>query len=764
MKTSLLLQLRPRVYEHFKALPILGSVVEDFIEWLHQRGYSQLTLNNQLKDVLALDRWFECQNVHSLNMLNERMLARAYERFYKRKPNLGGTVRALRLFLCERQLIFKQEPEKKTPLEVELGRFAIYLCEVRGLAERTVVGNIRRLRSFLKMLRYNGNRMVLSGLGHQQIERFLQEAAKTNNRFSLQHVVATLRSYLRFLHAEGIIVRPLHEQIDTPRVYRLENLPRAVAWPQVQALLRSIDQRAAHGLRDFTMLYMAVAYGLRSSELVHMTLEDIDWRNSFLRVPQTKTKQILQLPLTDEGGDVLSRYLRKGRPPSHRRELFLRMRAPSGPLHPTAVHDILENRVRHCGFDFPFIGSHALRHSFALRLLQSGVAMKTIGDVLGHRDAESTAVYLRLGIDDLREVGLPVPSENGDSVLSKIDEGLTFPRVRSANGPFKRPPFGFRSSMGKSMQGYLAIKRVLGRKYSTEIRILLDWDDFLHRHRIRNASADIFQLWTKRLDHLTPTVRRSHMRNVRNFLLFHARNHPGSFVPDKAVFPKPHTTRPPRLVSESEMARILNAAKQLSNRGNPLRSQTFRLAFVLIYCCGLRRGELLRLQLKHFDSTQQLLRIEASKFHKSRLVPLSSSAAAEVRDYLQLRQQSRLPMEEDGFLIWNGRRPANHGSYTGTGLHHAWRRLCGRARVLDRRGNPPHLHDLRHSFAVNALHRWYIQGQDIQAKLPHLATYLGHVSPVSTHYYLHMTPELRQAANDRFHQRFEPLFVEGGAA
>ena len=101
---------------------------------------------------------------------------------------------------------------------------------------------------------------------------------------------------------------------------------------------------------------------------------------------------------------------------------------------------------------------------------------------------------------------------------------------------------------------------------------------------------------------------------------------------------------------------------------------------------------------------------------------------------------------------------------TGTALRQNWLRLCGSAGVLDRHGRPPHIHDLRHSMAVAALHRAYAQGQDPNALLPHLASYLGHVSPVSTHHYLHLTPELRQAASRRFHAGCAQLFQSGGAA
>ena len=125
----------------------------------------------------------------------------------------------------------------------------------------------------------------------------------------------------------------------------LNNCP-APPWEQVTSLLRSIDRSARRAFRDFTVLYLAVRYGLRSSELVHLTLDDIDWRAGTLKVTQTKTRQTLLLPLTNEAGDILARYLRDGRLRSEHRELFLRRVAPSGPLAPTACMPFWINIAR----------------------------------------------------------------------------------------------------------------------------------------------------------------------------------------------------------------------------------------------------------------------------------------------------------------------------------------------------------------------------------------------------------------------------------
>src|SRR6516225_2881955 len=100
------------------------------------------------------------------------------------------------------------------------------------------------------------------------------------------------------------------------------------------------------------------AYGLRSGELVRLTLDDIDWRGRTLRVAQTKTKQAIRLPLSDEAANLLIDYLRKARPESPHRHLFLRMRAPEGPLKSSSVHDVLDHRRRLSGLDLPVFGTH----------------------------------------------------------------------------------------------------------------------------------------------------------------------------------------------------------------------------------------------------------------------------------------------------------------------------------------------------------------------------------------------------------------------
>jgi integrase/recombinase XerD len=760
--TPFLVQLRPQSFRRWRALPIFGPQVDGFVQWLRDQGYTVGSIRHRLRVLPQLVRWLQRRGIRSLAQLTQQELQVAHQYYRPRNPYLSGALGALGRFLRERGMIPEGQGPAPSPMEIELERFAEYLRESRRLATATILCHTQRLRGFLRFLRFDQDAGCLRRLDLGRIEAFLHRSARTNDRFSLQNVVATVRAFLRRQYAQGRLPQALHLQIDSPRVYRLERLPRALAWPQVQALLRSIDRSEPFGRRDFTLLYLAAAYGLRSGELVRLTLEDLDWRGRTLRVAQTKTKQAIQLPLSDEAANVLIDYLRKARPQSPHRELFLRMRAPDGPLKAAAVHDVLAHRRRLSGLELPPFGPHALRHSLAVHLLRQGVGIKTIGDTLGHRHLESTFSYLRLGVDELRGVALPAPPLLAPGPYRPLVPRRNLPPA-GASRPPRHLPKRFQSTLAASLQRFLDLKRTLGRRYRDEATILSHWDDFLFRHypKARKVRAEMFSRWTQDLRHLSPTVRRHWQRLIRNWLLFHARDHAGTFIPDRRIFPRRTPAHPPRLVSETELARILQAARQVPpSASNPLRAETIALGLLLLFCCGLRRGELLRLKLGDLDRDQRLLRIMETKFHKSRLVPLDPTVASQLEHYLQERGRRKLPMAPEAFLLWSGRRCPE--VFAANSLLSLWQRLCMTAQVLDEQGHPPRLHDLRHSFAVHALQRWYTQDADVQTRLPHLATYLGHVSVVSTAYYLHLTPELRQSASQRFHRRFGPLFTTGG--
>ena len=245
---------------------------------------------------------------------------------------------------------------------------------------------------------------------------------------------------------------------------------------------------------------------------------------------------------------------------------------------------------------------------------------------------------------------------------------------------------------------------------------------------------------------------------VYNFCLYRRRTEPRCFVPDPALFPKPHQKLLPYIFPENDVARLLEAASGLKRvSSSPLRPEVIRLAMVLLFCTGIRRGELLRLTLGDYNSRDRTLLIRESKFHKSRVLPLNNDVVDEMKRFLHARAQRRLPLSPDTALIWNATKGGR--AYSGPGLKLCLEPLLQKCSILTSRGKLPRIHDARHTFAVNALLRWYREGADVGAKLPLLATYMGHVSIVSTHYYLQWIERLRTAASKRFAKHYGELVV-----
>lgn len=400
-------QIFPRVHRRYAALPVLGPRLGDFGRWLFQHGYPRHRVRQQIRTTRRIERALHDQGINRLGEITRERLRACAPAYSWDAPDLVGTVRSLERYLDAEGLLPARDPPGRT--ETLGNSYETYLHDVRGLAPSTVTHHRFTAGQFLQHLGYEENPSGLSTLAATDVESFVRISGQRLSRASLQHVVAQLRAFLRFLATHDAIAPGLDTQIDTPRLYRGEQLPRSLPWETVRAFLASIDRMSSCGMRDYTIFLLIVTYGLRASEIVSLTLDDVDWRVRRLRVPQRKTRGPLLLPLTDEVAACLIQYLRQARPALAYREFFLRARAPAGILKPTAVTEAFQKWTRRSRLKIPFQGAHCLRHSYAVHLLRQGTSLKTIGDLLGHRTAESTCVYLRLAVEDLRGVALPLP-------------------------------------------------------------------------------------------------------------------------------------------------------------------------------------------------------------------------------------------------------------------------------------------------------------------------------------------------------------------
>jgi len=326
----------------------------------------------------------------------------------------------------------------------------------------------------------------------------------------------------------------------------------------------------------------------------------------------------------------------------------------------------------------------------------------------------------------------------------------------------------FSSQLAPVFMRYIGLKRALGRRFDNPTRTLELLDQFLRDEATTYPDLNVaaFQAWCRTHENVASGVRRFRMTEVYKFCLYRRRTEPRCYVPNPALFPKQHQKLQPYIFSEHEVARLLRAASGLK-RGpsSPLRPEVIRLAIVLLFTTGIRRRELLGLTLGVYDPRHATLLIRESKFHKSRLLPLNRDIADEIDRYVRARTLRNLPVSSDTALIWNDSKGGR--AYSGTNLRCCLRSLFQQCSIFTAKRRLPRIHDFRHSFAVNALLRWYREGAEVAAKLPLLATYMGHASVVSTHYYLHWIEPLRTAAGEKFASHYGELVVpvpvrEGG--
>jgi len=753
--------IRPKSYHQYITLPILGSILDDFTRWSYERGYTLGTIRHQLIDIRRIVTFFQQQALLSITELTHEDFDNTWQHFRNDRPDVAGTTRQLQQFLSETEQLPAPLPVLQTRSCLELTLFSNYLKQVRGLNDTTIRSHLSYTNRFLNSIGFEENRQALSCLGLKQIENFIVNCSKDLNRYSLQHVVGYLRAFLRFEYSRGVLSNALHEMIDTPRIYRLEKLPHTLPWTTVNEFLLSIDRTTPHGRRNYAMMFLIATYGLRSCEIVSLTLDDIHWRTGVITIRQGKTDNQLELPLTEVASDVLIDYLKKGRPDLPYREVFLRVRAPHGRLKPTAVTEVFQKQARKSRLDIPYQGPHCLRHSYAVHLLRQGTSVKVIGDVLGHRNVESTCVYLRLAIDDLRSVALDVPDYQEENIhLDATVPGNWF-SAKSIRQIKSAMPL--QSFLAEDILSFLQLHHSLGKMYCLEATVLHSLDAFLaiQYPDAKELDGNIFNKWCNTFTELTSTVKRNRMRIARNFCLYRRRFSPQTFIPDMMTFPANHAQFIPYIFSSTDIGRILRAARQLPvSPQSPLRSEVVRLAIILLFTSGLRRSELLRLTIGNYHPDESTLSIRSTKFHKERIIPLSASTDFELRTYLKSRQKLGAPMNESAPIIWNKKSGAGGRAYTGTGLSQNIRLLCASLQILTPKGKPPRIHDIRHSFAVNALLRWYHNNEDVLAKLPQLSTYMGHVSIVSTQCYLPFVEPLRSAANSRFEQKYSSLITD----
>jgi integrase len=296
----------------------------------------------------------------------------------------------------------------------------------------------------------------------------------------------------------------------------------------------------------------------------------------------------------------------------------------------------------------------------------------------------------------------------------------------------------FQSILAPLMDKFLQEKNACGYRYHEPTRILRRLDDFLVQEGLRSCELprSIAQKWLAKRSHESPRTHQQRIMVVRQFSRFVCRLGYCAYVPDSTLAPREQSSFAPRILTHEEIRKLLQAVDVLEPTArSPLRHLIMPEVFRLLYGCGFRLGEVLKLRVRDADLNQGIVTVHQGKFRKDRFVPLALSLVPRLRKYAA-RFENR-PLDAIFF-------PApDAGPYSLRTVYGLFRKLllqCGITHAG--RGKGPRIHDLRHTFAVHTLLRWYRNGEDLDAKLPLLSTYLGHQNLLGTQRYLHLSTEL----------------------
>jgi len=407
--------VKPQTVDRIRA-HWLGEPAERYVTWLHEQGYGARNVFRRVPLLLRFGAhaqtngaktWGELpQHVQSFveGWTREHGLNRRTERTRKSVAHevRGPIEQMIRLLVPGFALTGRRKP---FPFAEQAPGFVAHLRDERGLRPATLLTYqhfLRHLESYLKDIHAGS----LGELSPTILSAFVAKRSEGWGMSMVGGLCGALRVFLRYLFREKVISKDISQTIEGPKKYRLSSIPRSISWTEVERMLTAVDRRSAVGRRDYAILLLLVTYGLRGREVAALTLDDIDWERERLKVPERKAGHSTAYPLSPIVGQAIVDYLKHGRPQATDRYIFHRVMAPLAPMTDGAVSGRASYYLHKAGVPVPRPGSHTLRHTCVQRLIDAHFPLKVIGDYVGHASAESTAIYAKVSLENLREVAV----------------------------------------------------------------------------------------------------------------------------------------------------------------------------------------------------------------------------------------------------------------------------------------------------------------------------------------------------------------------
>lgn len=308
-------------------------------------------------------------------------------------------------------------------------------------------------------------------------------------------------------------------------------------------------------------------------------------------------------------------------------------------------------------------------------------------------------------------------------------------------------------TMADRVEEYLAYRRALGYQLRIDGLLLRSFaryaDESGHRGPL---TTEVALRWARLPEQTTRRYQARRLELVRALARYLAPREPGTEIPPRGLLGPAHSRRTAFIYSEADVAALIQAARSLAP-SDGLRPRTYSALIGLMACTGLRITEALTLEAGDVDLEAGVLTVRQTKFHKSRLVPLHTSAVGPLRDYAAARDRRHRSPRDTAFFLSDAGRRLPYGT-----VRHTFHQLLKEAMPREASAGRarPRLHDLRHTFACRRLMAWYRDGTDIDRAIDRLSAYLGHAKVTDTYWYLTGVPELLDLAGRRFEQFAAP--------
>jgi site-specific recombinase XerD len=390
----------------------LGPFIDSFAQLLHELQFSRESARTQILCVADFSRW-----MHGRNLNAEDLGVDTVNRYLKHRLRGDGLRAGHRVALFRLlDLLRRSGIVRDDPVQIDLNRrqcveadFSRFLSVERGLAPATLLNYLPFVSCLLTEL-FGRGPIRLDQLRATDITGFVRRHANDYSPGRVKLMLSALRSFLRHLQHRGDIEADLATCVPcVPRWSRTE-VPKFLQPGETERVLKHCDRRTAIGVRDYAILLLLARLGLRAGEVVSLTLDDIDWQAGQLTL-HVKGRRSAQVPLIEEVGEALARYVRHVRPRCTTRRVFVREHAPRvGFANSSAICCIVERALTRAGVNSIRKGAHLFRHTLATDMLRRGASLSEIGRLLRHRHPDTTLIYAKVDLRALRTLAIAWPA------------------------------------------------------------------------------------------------------------------------------------------------------------------------------------------------------------------------------------------------------------------------------------------------------------------------------------------------------------------